>query len=240
MGRLRAKGGSGPGGLPEWFTAMAAAAVSLPCFARAAVSDEGTADTLYLNPFAAADPAALSAAAFLGGLLAKCILESSGERGSRNHFTLNGLSVLALPLFRHLAGEDVGASLLAELDPAQAGALAAMVAQPGGAESLGEASHALEGYSAGGEMGTFDLLPGGEDGLVPEGNKAEYASLRSLWWLTTGVQPLLTALLDGFDQICPRDAVKALGLPGEELKLQIGGVPGRDLVADGRRHPRNG
>ena len=63
--------------------------------------------------------------------------------------------------------------------------------------------------------------------------------LRALWWLTTGVQPLLTALLDGFDTMVPRDVVKALGMSGLELQTLICGTPVLDL-ADVRRHTRLG
>lgn len=118
-------------------------------------------------PFA--DPAALKAADFIGALMGKVIRDSSGKDGNRKHHTLGGLR-LALPLFRHLAGEDVGPERLSELDPAQASSLGAMVATPGGADDLGGASHALETYSADGQMRVYDLLPNGADVAVTEAN----------------------------------------------------------------------
>lgn len=234
--RFEGEAGIGPGVEREWFSAMSDAASSLPCFVL--TQSEDSVGASYLDPAAVADPDALTAAAFIGALMGKVIRDSSGKDGNQKHHMLGGLR-LALPLFRHLAGEDVGPERLCELDPAQASSLAAMLATPGGANNLGGASHALETYAADGQMRVYDLLPNGADVAVTEANKADYVRLRALWWLTTGVQPLLTALLDGFDTMVPRDVVKALGMSGLELQTLICGTPVLDL-ADVRRHTRLG
>jgi len=171
--------------------------------------------------------------------MAKVLREGSGERGHQAQYTLGGLR-LALPLFRQLAGEALDPGLLSELDPLQAASLAAMLATPGGADNLGEATHALEVYSADGEMRSYELLPGGADLPVTEANKAEYARLRAMWWLSDGVRPLLDALLDGFDSIVPREVVKAIGMSGAELQRMICGDVTLDLLGDVRRHTRYG
>ena len=225
--RFEGEAGIGPGVEREWFSAMSDAASSLPCFVL--TQSEDSVGASYLDPAAVADPDAL---------MGKVIRDSSGKDGNQKHHMLGGLR-LALPLFRHLAGEDVGPERLCELDPAQASSLAAMLATPGGANNLGGASHALETYAADGQMHVYDLLPNGADVAVTEANKADYVRLRALWWLTTGVQPLLTALLDGFDTMVPRDVVKALGMSGLELQTLICGTPVLDL-ADVRRHTRLG
>lgn len=229
--------GIGPGVVREWYSAMGDAAASLPCFVRTPWED-GPGES-YLNPALIGDSEALAAAAFVGALMGKVIRDSSGKSGRLNHHTLGGLR-LALPLFRHLAGEDVGPARLCELDPTQATTLAAMLATPGGADNLGGASHALETYGADGELQIYDLLPDGAELPVTEANKSEYVRLRALWWLTTGVQPLLTALLDAFDSLVPRDVIKALGMSGLELQQLICGAPVFDLMGDVRRHTRLG
>jgi hypothetical protein len=230
--------GVGPGIVREWFSALSDEMASLPCFVRTPAGEDGSGES-YFDPAAVSDSAALAAAAFAGALMGKVIRESSGKNGHRNHHTLGGLR-LALPLFRHLAGEDVGPARLSELDSTQATVLAAMLATPGGADDLGGATHALETYDAEGQLRVYDLLPDGAELLVTEANKGEYVRLRALWWLTQGVQPLLTALMDGFDSLVPRDVVKALGISGLELQRLICGAPVLDLLGDVRRHTRLG
>jgi hypothetical protein len=230
------EGGVDSGGLTrEWFGAVAAAAAQLPCLSPTA--SDGAYE-LYFSA-AARSPADVAAARFLGALMGKALMEGGGPRGARNGGGLPLRSLrLALPLFKHLAGEAVPPADYALLDPAAAASLRALASGAVAAEAVGELYFVAEPEGAGGR--SFELRPGGRHTPLCDANRAEYAAERARWALTGGVAHLLAACCDGFYSLVPRAVIDALKLDGAALKLAVCGAPVLDLLGDVRQHTSYG
>ncbi|KAK9080849.1 hypothetical protein SSX86_000608 [Deinandra increscens subsp. villosa] len=77
------------------------------------------------------------------------------------------------------------------------------------------------------EVTDYELIPGGRNIRVTEENKHEYVDLIAEHRLTTAIRPQITAFLEGFNELIPRDNISIFH--DKELELLISGLPDIDL-----------
>ena len=138
----------------------------------------------------------------------------------------------ATPLFRKLLGERVGLADLADLDPALAAGLDALLAfEP--ADDV-EATFCLtweaSAFDASGARHDFELVPGGAMRPVTGANRVAYAVAYANWVLNVSVERPFRSLYDGFHSVVGECRPLKLFAP-EELALCIRGAPSFDFVA---------
>ncbi|KAL5559936.1 hypothetical protein UlMin_036147 [Ulmus minor] len=77
------------------------------------------------------------------------------------------------------------------------------------------------------EVTDYELIPGGRNIKVTEENKHEYVNLVTEHRLTTAIRPQITAFMDGFNELIPRELISIFN--DKELELLISGLPDIDL-----------
>ncbi|GAB4839475.1 hypothetical protein Ancab_028998 [Ancistrocladus abbreviatus] len=77
------------------------------------------------------------------------------------------------------------------------------------------------------EVTDYELIPGGRNIKVTEENKHQYVDLVAEHRLTTAIRPQITAFLDGFNELIPRELISIFN--DRELELLISGLPDIDL-----------
>lgn len=73
------------------------------------------------------------------------------------------------------------------------------------------------------------LLPGGEDTLVTEANKLEYVQKLCEYYLCGHVQREWQLLIQGFEDLLPRDLLRESEISHTDLELMVCGVPTIDI-----------
>ncbi|XP_028777707.1 E3 ubiquitin-protein ligase UPL1 [Neltuma alba] len=77
------------------------------------------------------------------------------------------------------------------------------------------------------EVTDYELIPGGRNIKVTEENKHQYVDLVVEHRLTTAIRPQISAFLEGFNELIPRELISIFN--DKELELLISGLPDIDL-----------
>lgn len=73
------------------------------------------------------------------------------------------------------------------------------------------------------QLHDHELKPGGRDIPVTEANKHEYVNLVAEHRMTTAIRPQITAFLEGFHELIPKELIAVFN--DKELELLISGLP---------------
>ncbi|KAJ8747983.1 hypothetical protein K2173_013121 [Erythroxylum novogranatense] len=77
------------------------------------------------------------------------------------------------------------------------------------------------------EVTDYELIPGGRNIKVTDDNKHQYVDLVTEHRLTTAIRPQITAFMEGFGDLIPKDLISIFN--DKELELLISGLPDIDL-----------
>jgi E3 ubiquitin-protein ligase HUWE1 len=244
----------------EWFSCICSALArgSLDLFWAGGPGS----NQLYVNPLSAS-PSHLKRYSFVGSFMAKALLESSARAKELGPISLN--LRFCEPFWKLLLGIPLSLMDLAALDPTEFRSLLQILeldvdglifetftwafthTRRGGAgrdepevPALPSGASPFAGDAAARVDAAIPLKPGGGHVKVTNANKREYVLLKAQKMLMGAVEAQMSAIIDAFHSLVPRELVDKYGFSPLEMQLlvcgeQVRGGGGRAALGGGVR-----